>query len=343
LRCAFSIALVTHRGEDTHQVVLERQVEARRARITLATRAAAQLVVDAPRFVTLGTDHMQAAGGEHLLVARRPRLAHRGARRVVGLGAEFGELCLEVATEHDVGAAAGHVGGDGDPTGASGLGHDLRLALVLFGVQYLVRDAVLLELLRQVLGGLDRHGADQHRLAALVAVPDVLDDGVELLGLGQVDQVAVVGADHRHVGRDHHHLESVDGLEFVRLGVGRAGHAGQLVVEAEVVLEGDRGQRLVLVLDRHPLLRLDRLVQATRPAAPGQRAPGELVDDHHLAVLDDVLDVALEQRVGADRRVDEVHQLDVRRVVEALALGQQAGPGQQFLDVLVAWWPSSVR
>ena len=48
-------------AEDAHQVVFEREIEAARARIALATRAAAQLVVDAARLVALGADDVQAA------------------------------------------------------------------------------------------------------------------------------------------------------------------------------------------------------------------------------------------------------------------------------------------
>ena len=57
-------------GEALHQVVLERQVEARRAGVALAAGAAAQLVVDAPRVVALGADDVQAAGLDDL--ARGP-------------------------------------------------------------------------------------------------------------------------------------------------------------------------------------------------------------------------------------------------------------------------------
>ncbi len=85
-----------------------------------------------------------------------------------------------------------------------------------------------------------------------------------------------------------------------------AGHAGELLVEAEVVLEGDGGQRLVLGLDLHLLLGLERLVQALGVAAARHHAAGELVDDHHLAVADDVVLVALEQRVRAQGLVDVV-------------------------------------
>ena len=80
---------------------------------------------------------------------------------------------------------------------------------------------------------------------------------------------------------------------------------GELVVEAEVVLEGDRGQGLVLLADRDALLRLDRLVQALRPAPPLEDAAGELVDDHHLAVDHRVLAVALVERLGL-QRLDQV-------------------------------------
>ena len=55
----------------------------------------------------------------------------------VGPGHELG-----VAAEDDVGAAAGHVGGDRHAALPAGLGDDLGLALVVLGVQDLVRDPV---------------------------------------------------------------------------------------------------------------------------------------------------------------------------------------------------------
>ena len=56
------------RPEDAHQVVFERQVEARRARVALTAGAAAQLVVDAARLVTLGADDVQAAERDDFFV-----------------------------------------------------------------------------------------------------------------------------------------------------------------------------------------------------------------------------------------------------------------------------------
>ncbi len=221
--------------------------------------------------------------------------------------------------------------------GRPGLRDDLRFARVLLGVQHLVRQLFLVQELREQLGVLDRRRADQHRLAARVAVLDVGDDRVDFFLERAEHQIVLVLADHRHVGRDHDRLEVVDLLELERLGVRRAGHAGELVVHAEVILERDRRQRLVLALDRHAFLRLDRLVQAVRPAAARHQPSGELVDDDHLAVLHDVVLVAMVERMRAQRRIQVVHQRDVVRVVEAGSGRQQSGFGQDLLGVLVSF------
>jgi hypothetical protein len=117
-------------GEDLHQRIFERQVEAARTRVALAAGAAAQLVVDAARLVALGADDVQAAGGDHLVVHLLPFLAQRGdprpcRHRTAASSSRERDRLLDVAAEHDVGAAAGHVGGDGDHARPSGLGDDL--------------------------------------------------------------------------------------------------------------------------------------------------------------------------------------------------------------------------
>ena len=71
----------------------------------------------------------------------------------------------------------------------------------------------------------------------------------------------------RLVGGNDHDLEFVDLLELGRFGLGCAGHAAQLLVEPEVILEGDRRQRLVFFADADAFLGLDRLVQIRRSSA----------------------------------------------------------------------------
>ena len=147
---------------------------------------------------------------------------------------------------------------------------------------------------------------------------DVVDDGVELGDLGPVDQVGLVHADHRPVRRDRHDAQLVDLVELGGLGHGRTGHAGELAVEAEEVLQGDRGERLVLVLDLHPFLRLDRLVHALVVAAAGEDTAGVLVDDHDFAVDDDVVLVLLEEFLGLDGVVQVPDEGGVHRLVEVV-------------------------
>jgi hypothetical protein len=125
------------------------------------------------------------------------------------------------------------------------------------------------------------------------------------------------------------HVELVDLVELGRLGVGGAGHARQLLVHAEEVLVGHRGDGLVLLLDVDALLGLDRLVQAVGPPPPRHLAAGELVDDDDLALLDEVVDVALVQRVGAQRLADVVVEVEVLDVVEVV-------DPEQLLDALDA-------
>ena len=71
----------------------------------------------------------------------------------------------------------------------------------------------------------------------------------------------------------------IDLVELSRFGFRRTGHAGQLLVHAEVVLEGDGSERLVLALDLYVLLRFDGLVQSVGPAAARHQASGEFVDN----------------------------------------------------------------
>ena len=333
-------------AEDAHQVVLQRQEELRPARVALAARASAQLVVDAPALVALRADDVEAAGVDRLLPEVRD---FRPDRRLLG-GALFLRSVridfllhahLDVAAELDVGAAAGHVGGDGDRARDAGLGDDQglllveagvedgeilrRLAGVRRGIERLQRVglgevdllvAVPLEHFAERLGLLDRCRADQHRLHLGVGGLDLAHDGAHLFVGGAIDLVVLVETRDRLIGRNLDDDQLVDFGEFVRLGRGRAGHAGELLVETEIVLERDRGERDVFGLDGDVFLGLERLMQAFGIAAARHHASGELVDDDDLAVADDIVLVALEELVGAQRLVDVMDQGRVARLVE---------------------------
>ena len=201
-------------AEDAHQVVFERQEELRVPGVALASGTAAQLVVDAPALVPLGAEHEQAAGAERFLLEasdlraylRRPR-ALVAFLPILDVGQFLANAHVGIAAELNVGAAAGHVGGDRDGPGNAGLGDDIGFLLVIAGVEdgehlglgsalvagierrkgvgigeVVLLPALLAQHFGELLGFFDGRGADQHRLAARLAVFDQRDDGAVFLG-----------------------------------------------------------------------------------------------------------------------------------------------------------------
>ena len=273
--------------------------------------------------VTIATN--MAGRGTDILLGGNPDVMAEDALRAQGvLGHDVG-----VAAEQDVGAAAGHVRGDGNGAHAAGLRDDVRLALVVLRVERLVLDAALVQEARELLGALDGHRADEAGLALGVARGHVVGHGVELRLHRAVDEVVLVLSRDGAVRRDGHDGQLVDLAELGILGHGGAGHAGELLVEAEVILQRDGGERLVLLAHEHLFLGLHRLVQALRPAAALHDAAGELVDDLHLAVHHDVVHVAVEQELRLERLLQVVGQL-ARRV------GVDVVDPQHGLDLLQA-------
>ena len=129
-------------AEDAHQIVLQGQIEFRAAGISLTAGAPAQLVVDAARFVSLRGQNVKATGLDRLVL----EALDVGLDRVFPGGAlgalrHVGQLALgahvEIAAELDVGAAAGHVGGDGHRAGNARLRDDVGLLLVIARIQHL--------------------------------------------------------------------------------------------------------------------------------------------------------------------------------------------------------------
>jgi hypothetical protein len=86
-------------------------------------------------------------------------------------------MIVRVAAEHDIGAAAGHVRGDGDGAEFTGLGHDFGFLFMLLGVEDVVLYPALFQHCGEQLALLYGNGAHQHRLALFVAGDDLVDDG----------------------------------------------------------------------------------------------------------------------------------------------------------------------
>ena len=265
--------------EEAHQIVLERDEEFRAAGVALAGTAAAQLAVDAAGFVALRAEHEEAA-----------ELAHALA-------------------ELDVGAAPRHVRGDRHGAALTGVGDDFGFALVLLRVEDVVRNAFALEQVGKVFGGFDARRADEHRLPLRVRRLDLPHRLGVFFARGLEDHVVLVDADARLVRRNRDDAEAVDVVEFAGFRLRRSRHARELFVHAEIILDRDRRVGLRLLFDFDAFLRLDCLVEPVAPSAAGHDAAGVLVHDQHFAVLDDVLHVLFEERVGAEQLGDAVDRL----------------------------------
>ena len=171
-------------AEDPEEVVLEREVEARRAGVALAPGAAAELVVDPPRLVALGADDVQPAQLDHPLRAparwsAAPPASARGAllrgrrRRVEAAS------CAASPWRGSPGCRRAGCRCRGrpcwwrwSPRPPARLGHDLGLALVVLRVEHLVvRTPRFLRSLESRSDFSMDTVPDQHRLALLVAAP----------------------------------------------------------------------------------------------------------------------------------------------------------------------------
>ena len=291
--------------------------------------------------MALGSEHVQPAERDDLLVLGVGLLLELTVDRLV-LGLVLGALLLVhleqqvavvveltgghllprevlgVAAEQDVDTSAGHIRRDGDRALAAGLSDDHGLLLVVLRVEDVVGDAATIEQRREPLGLLDRDRADQHGLALGVTLHEILDDRVPLRIFRLVDEVLLVEADHLAVRRDLGDPELVDLLELGELRLRGTRHAGEPLVHLEVVLDRDRREGLVLLLDPDALLRLDRLVEALGVPATLEHAAGELVDDLHLAVRHDVLDVAVVVLLRAERVLEVMDERRVHMLVEVV-------------------------
>ena len=187
-------------------------------------------------------------------------------------------------------------------------------------------------------GSFDDNGTDEDGATQRVLLLHFLDNGAELSFQPAVDDVRGIVPNHFLVGGDDQDIEAVDLVELLALGPSSSGHTGELFVEAEVVLEGDGGVGDALLLDFYAFLGFDGLVEAVRPAPAVHEATGELVYDNDLAVLDDVLLVAVKESGGAEGGVEEAGEAGVLGVVDVLDaerlldfVGTVVGEGDAFV------------
>ena len=225
---------------------------------------------------------------------------------------------LGITTQQDVDTTTGHIRSHRDRMQSTRLGHDFGFSSVLLGVENLVGDVALFEEFAELFALLDRNRTDQYRLAFGVPGSYVVGNSVVFRCFGLENQINFVFANQRQVRRNLDHVQSVGGVKFGGLGLGRTGHTSEFLVQPEVVLQRDRGERLILFLDLHAFFGFDRLMQAVAPTPTFKDATGEIVNDLYLAIVDDVFLVAGEEFFGSQRHTELVHIVTSDRVVQVV-------------------------
>ncbi|MPN20947.1 hypothetical protein SDC9_168326 [bioreactor metagenome] len=157
-------------AEQAHQIVLQGDIEPGFPGVALTARAAAELVVNPAGVVALGADDEQAAcfpdlfrhvGNLRLVAGKGLGIPLPGVQNLLAVGfgiagglanqlvghTGFTQIRLRhilgVAAQHDIRAAASHVGGHGDGAQLARLRDDLRFLLVVLGVEDAVGNALV--------------------------------------------------------------------------------------------------------------------------------------------------------------------------------------------------------
>ena len=155
-------------------------------------------------------------------------------------------------------------------------------------------------------------------------------DGAELGSSGAIDEIVFIYALDRLVGWDLDDVKGVNLLELFGLGESGTGHTGELVVEAEEVLEGNGGKSHRLLFDGDAFFGLNGLVETFVVAATLHQTASMLVHDHDVAAVgDDVILITLENDLGAESLLHMIDQAGVAGGVEVF-------DAEQLLNFLYA-------
>src|SRR5260370_26317940 len=112
-----------------------------------------------------------------------------------------------ITTQQDIGTTTSHVGSNGYSTATPRLGYNLRLTLVIFRIEDIVRNTLQIEHMRENLRDLNGGGTHQHWLTFLIKLFDLLDNGPELRLLTTVNHIWQVLTNHRLVGLNCNYIQ----------------------------------------------------------------------------------------------------------------------------------------
>ena len=206
---------------------------------------------------------------------------------------------------------------------------------MLLSIEHIMRNACFSQHVADKFGVFDRGRTDKNRLTAAVALFNVINDGFVFFFCSAINLILLVITNHHAVCRDDNRFQTVNFLEFISFRIGRTGHTGELFIHTEVVLEGNRRESLVFLLNFNAFFGFNGLMQTVGPTASFHQTTGEFVNDNDFAVLNDIVLVFDKERMSTERCIQIVKQHDIRRRIKTLAGRQQTHVDHDFFDFLV--------
>ena len=150
---------------------------------------------------------------------------------------------FRVSAQDDVRTTACHIGRDGNRSETSGFGDNLRLLLMMLSVKDIkLFNPPLFQSVSDNLRLLNGNRTDQNRLSGFMGRDYLVHNRFIFAFFRAVYRVLQILSDDRQICRHYYNVHVVDIAELVFLCLSCTGHPRQLLVHAEVVLQGNRRQ-----------------------------------------------------------------------------------------------------
>ena len=197
-------------------------------------------------------------------------------------------MFLNSGRQLNIRTTSGHVCCYGNCPDLSGLFYNITLTGVLLGIQYIMRNSSPLKHAAHSLRNIHAGCTYQYRLTFLMIFTDLIYGSFKLFTLGFENQIFFIIPLDRAIGRNYHHIQLINLVEFTLFRFGCTRHPRKFVIHPEIVLQRDSCVRLGRGLYFNLLFRLNSLVKAIRITATGKHPPRMFIYNLYFAVLNDV-------------------------------------------------------
>ena len=227
-------------------------------------------------------------------------------------------------TQGNIGTTACHVGSNGYSTVLACMRNNLSLFFMVLRIQHVMRNVAAFEHSAQLFGLSNGSSTNQYRTAGLMAFFNLVDCCLVFGNTCFIDNIRIVNTDHRLIGRYNNNRQIINLLELLLLSLSGTGHAGELFVHTEVVLEGNSCQCLAFAFYLYAFLSFDSLMQAFGETTAEHQTAGKFINDDNLTILNHIIAVAVHQSLS----LQSAHNLV--RVVHTMLIVIQVADAQHF-------------